>query len=283
MIFKAENFIEKGMSLGIFRTDCREHVPVHTHEFAEIIYILDGQTTQRVNGVDVRMSRGNMLFVNCGSTHEILDGEKFTYYNICFKPDVIAERIITRDNAFDLLSLTAIDELRNSESAFGSISFDGEERVLIEALLEDMQREYLGGYSERRAVLESYMTVIVTKILRKTGPESEKKSESSQLWRDILAFIDSNLGEKLTLSALAKKCFYNPSYFSRSFKERFGITLVEYVTRSRTEAAARLLCESELSTEEIAVKCGFGDRTALYRAFSKQYGMTPREWREQKK
>lgn len=283
MIFKAENFIENGMSLGIFRADCTEHVPKHTHEFAEIIYILDGHTTQTVNGVDVRMSRGNMLFVNCGSTHEILEGEKFTYYNICFKPEVIAERIITRDNAFDLLSLTAIDELRNSESAFGSISFDGEERVLIEALLEDMINEYRGGYSERRAVLESYMTVIVTKILRKTGPESEKKSEGAQPWRDILSFIDSNLGEKLTLSALAKKCFYNPSYFSRSFKERFGITLVEYVTRSRTEAAARLLCESDLSTEEIAARCGFGDRSALYRAFSKQYGMTPREWREQKK
>ncbi len=283
IIYKAENYIEQGMSLGIFKSSCDEPQPVHTHDFAEIVYILDGRATETVNGRDVELSRGSLLFINRGSTHEFTPKDRFTYYNICFMPEVISDRIINRDNAFDLLSLTAIEELRRAEGSLGNITFDGEERVIIESILADMLTEYEATRPERRAVLESYMTVIISKILRKLEPAEAKKRESVFLWKDILSFIDSNLGEKLTLSALAKQCFYNPSYFSRSFKEKFGITLVEYITRSRAEAAARLLSETELSTSEIAVRCGFGDKSALYRAFAKQYGMTPREWRDAKR
>jgi AraC-like DNA-binding protein len=223
------------------------------------------------------------LFINPGSTHEFTPVNQFTYYNICFKPEVIVERIINRDNAFDLLSLTAIDEFRNAESSVSGISFHGEERVLIEAILADMLSEYESQNPERRAVLESYMTVLIPKILRGLKPEIVKNAPSDLMWKEILSFIDSNLNERLTLSALANKCFYNPSYFSRSFKERFGITLVEYITRARTETAAKMLTETALSTSEIAERCGFGEKSAMYRAFSKQYGMTPREWRDSKK
>ncbi|MBQ7387141.1 MAG: helix-turn-helix domain-containing protein [Clostridia bacterium] len=282
-VFKAENYIESGMSLGIFKSSCDKAEPTHTHDFAEIIYILDGCAVETVNGKGVELTRGSMLFINRESTHEFTPKDKFTYYNICFMPEIIAERIINRDNAFDLLSLTAVDELRRAESSVGNMTFDGEERVIIESILADMLAEYGGMNPERCAVLESYMTIIVSKILRKLEPTETKKSETDLLWKDILAFIDSNLGERLTLSALAKQCFYNPSYFSRSFKERFGITLVEYITRSRAEAAAKMLAETDLSTSEIAARCGFGEKSALYRAFSKRYGMTPREWRESKR
>ncbi len=283
IIYKAENYIENGMSLGIFRSKCDEPQPVHTHDFAEIIYILDGHAIETVNGKNVELSRGSMLFINRGSTHEFTPKNVFTYYNICFMPEVISDRIINRENAFDLLSLTALEELRHAESSLGNITFDGEERVIIEAILADMLCEYESANPERCAVLESYMTIIVSKLLRKLEPGEIKKRESDFLWKDIISFIDSNLGERLTLSALAKQCFYNPSYFSRSFKERFGITLVEYITRSRAEAAAKMLTETELSTADIATLCGFCDKSALYRAFSKQYGMTPREWRDSKR
>ena len=278
--FKAENYIENGLSLGIFcsRTDRDE--PKHTHGFVEIIYVLDGHCDHLVNGTRHTLSRGDMLFINYNSTHEFFTGGKpFTYYNICFSPEVIAERIINRENAFDLLSLTAIDEIKSADNLVCKITFDADERMRVESMLSDMYAEYLADMPERRAVLESYMTILVAKILRRFEPTVSKRECGGGISRDILDFIDSNLGERLTLSALAKKCFYNPSYFSRSFKERFGVTLVEYISRARAEAAARMLLESDMPTSEIAIECGFSDKSALYRAFSKYYGMTPKEYR----
>ena len=75
------------------------------------------------------------------------------------------------------------------------------------------------------------------------------------------------------------KYFYNPSYFSRVFKERFGITLADYLTKERTAHAAKLLLETDYTTEHIATICGYGDKSTLYRAFRKEYSVTPSEYR----
>lgn len=278
-VFKAENYIEPGLSLGIFKSECTTVEPTHTHDFAEIIYIAEGEASETVGEAEYRVRRGDLIFINYGGTHRFAPRDRFVYYNICFLPEVISDRIINRRNAFDLLSLTAIDELRG-ESAAGVIHFSGEERRRLEALLSDMLDEYGARHAERGAVLESYMTVIITKILRKLHPVSQKSAEADGVWHELIAYIDENLGEKLTLDALAKKCFYNPSYFSRSFKERFGTTLVDYIARARCEEAARLLRQSNSTVEEIAAACGFSDKSALYRAFFKYFGTTPGDYRD---
>ena len=281
--FYAKNYIEKGLSLGIFRArEVTEDEPIHSHDFIEIVYVTHGRATQFINGREYEARRGDLFFINYGSTHRFTATEEFGYYNVCFDPEIISARIINRENAFDLLSLTAIDELRGEGAPEGRIHFGREERPLIEALLADMLSEYTSTLSERCAVLESYMTVLVTKILRKTRPVSNK-STSEDAWEDMLRFLDGNIDKKLTLAELAKKCFYNPSYFSRTFKERCGMSLVEYVTRARVGAAERMLTESELSSEHIAEACGFGDKSGLYRAFARYHGMSPGEYRQKYK
>lgn len=100
------------------------------------------------------------------------------------------------------------------------------------------------------------------------------------MWQELATYIEKNLDKKITLNDLAKKCFYNPSYFSRIFKERYGATLVDHITKERVRVASKLLRESGLSAERIAEKCGFGDRTSLYRAFTKAYGVSPAEYRK---
>ena len=277
--FRAKNFIKDGLSLGIFASSVREDEPIHSHDFIEIVYITDGTARQFINGREYEARRGDLFFINYGSTHRFTTEEGFDYYNVSFDPEIISARIINRDNAFDLLSLTAIDELRGEGAPEGRIHFGREERPLIEAVLADMLSEHGANLPERSAVLESYMTVLVAKILRKTRPVSQKQ-DSDGVWEELLRFVDRNIDKKLTLSELAKKCFYNPSYFSRAFKERFGTSLVEYITRKRVAAAAELLTCGEESAEEIAVRCGFGDKTGLYRAFQKHYGMTPSEYRQ---
>ena len=279
-IFEAKNYIEPGLSLCIFKSRCGESEPVHTHDFTEIIYILDGEARQVINGTEHSVKRGDMLFINYGSTHAYEPVGDFVYYNICFLPEVISERIINRDNAFDLLSLTAIDELiRDNEG--GVIHFTAEPRRRLESLLADMLDEYGLCEQERGAVLESYMTVILTKLLRRMRPERQIVGLDSGKWQELISYINDNLGERLTLSALAKKCFYNPSYFSRSFKEKFGVTLVDYISSARAEEAARQIRESEASLEDIARACGFSDKSSMYRAFYRHFGSSPGEYREQ--
>ena len=145
--------------------------------------------------------------------------------------------------------------------------------------MRSMLREYGDKKSAWHTVMESYLNILITRMLRKTelGAPSE---EIGDVWKELSDFIDANLQTELTLSALASKCFYNPSYFSRAFKEKFHTSPVEYITRKRLELAERLLCETELSVDEIGRQSGFSDRSRFYYAFSKYVGTTPGEYRK---
>ena len=118
-------------------------------------------------------------------------------------------------------------------------------------------------------------------MLRKTLM-SDSGVRIKDVWDELTEYIDENLHEELTLSSLAKKSFYNPSYFSRIFKQRFGMSLSDYVRTKRIEHAMRLLTETELSVDEITARIGYADRSAFYHAFSKHAGMTPAEFRAKK-
>lgn len=114
-------------------------------------------------------------------------------------------------------------------------------REEIEAILAAMLREYEAQEESWRTVLESYMNILMVRILRKINGSGELAGTPENLmWRKLCDYIDANLGEDLTLSTLAGKCFYNPSYFSRAFKDKFRMPLSEYITRRKIDLAARL-------------------------------------------
>ena len=276
-IFKSEEWIERGRSMHIFSSTTGSS-PTHTHDFIEIVYVCEGEATETVDGCALEVKRGDMIFLNYGSTHAFEARDHFRYINICFSPETVSETIITPQNAFSLLSLTAFNEMR-SDMDSGKISFFGEERQEIEQILFAMLREYKEKPSSWHTVMESYLNILITRMLRKTelGVGGE---EIRDVWRELSDFIDNNLQADLTLSALARKCFYNPSYFSRAFKEKFHVSPLEYVTRKRLELAKRLLWETDLAVDEIGRQSGFSDRSQFYYAFSKYEGMTPGEYRK---
>ena len=115
-------------------------------------------------------------------------------------------------------------------------------------------------------------------MLRKTETGVHRE-ELGEVWRELSEYIDKNLNSKLTLSALAGKCFYNPSYFSRAFKKKFGVSLTEYIRGRRIEKARLLLETEDASVEEIMSRVGFSDRSAFYHALTEACGMTPAEYR----
>ena len=280
-IYKSELYMKKGDTLSLFFSKNRGSEPLHKHEFIEIVYVLQGSSAEYINDVRYDVKHGDMVFINYHSTHRFECSEDYKYVNICFSPEVLGETMINPENAFSLLSLTAFNEMSGGASG-GKVSFRGEERKEIEDILRAMQREKKAGLPSKNRVMESYMNIIITKMLRKTtlGQGGE---ELDGIWQELVEYIDNNLDSKLTLSSLASKCFYNPSYFSRIFKEKFDMSLTEYINRKRVEMAIELLRSSKLSVDEISSRVGFYDRSTFYHVFSKITGKTPSEYREGEK
>ena len=273
-----ERFIGKGHSIGIFTHGTQEWNQPHKHEFIEIVYVRAGEAVQWIDGQEFQVGRGDMLFINYGSEHAFQPRGEFSYTNVCFSPEVMGHTIVTERNTFALLCLTAFDEMRASQSC-GKISFTGSQRQEIEQILDAMLEEYRRKALGADTVLESYMNILITKMLRKTHVGMEDAGLVG-VWKELEKYIDENLHTSLTLSALAEKCFYNPSYFSRMFKQKFGMSLTEYVSRRRVEQAIALLRETDMSVDQISHQVGFGDKSTFYHTFSKITGAVPTDYRK---
>jgi PAS domain S-box-containing protein len=93
--------------------------------------------------------------------------------------------------------------------------------------------------------------------------------------------FEKDCGEPVSASSLAKFSGMSPSRFARLMKRIFGVTPSQYISRTRINAAARRLRDSDSSISEIAHACGFGDHSAFTRAFRTAMGLTPTQYREQ--
>lgn len=277
--YTTEEFMKSNKNMHIFRCKGTPSASdgVHTHEFIEIVYVLSGEMVHEIDGCRYRTARGDMIFMNYGCTHNISSESDYTYVNILFSPEMMADAVITAQNAFSVLSLSAFNEMCSAQDS-GCVRFFGKERDEIETLIFSMLEEYEKKQTSWETVLGNLLTNLIIKMLRKTEL-CIKKSEMDGIWQSLSEYIDQNLDSRLTLAALAEKCFYNPSYFSRVFKEKFGVSLTEYITRKRLSYAIELLSESDLSVDEISERVGFSDKNSLYHAFSRYLDTTPGEYR----
>ena len=280
-IYTAQEWIEKEEFIRVSQHCHVSPEPPHIHEFIEVVYILDGKGTHKLDDRQYDVERGDLLFMNYGCVHSFHFENTLSYINILFSPKTIGESIINPTNAFAILSLSIFNELCN-DSTFGKITFSGAERREVETIIFSMLNEYKERSRDWQEILNSYLHILLVKMLRKNERGLEQ-TVLDDMWKELAEYIEENLSSRLTLSALAQKCFYNPSYFSRVFKDKFGVSMSEYLAQLRLEKAIALLQETTLTIEEICEQVGFVDKSSCYHAFSRYLSASPKDFRDAKR
>lgn len=95
----------------------------------------------------------------------------------------------------------------------------------------------------------------------------------------IKNYIDFHYRESITSKTLSSLFYIEGSYLSRKFKQTYGLTPTEYITKVRIYDAKRLLSSTEISVSSIAINVGYQDPNYFYRVFEKTTGMRPTEYR----
>lgn len=95
-----------------------------------------------------------------------------------------------------------------------------------------------------------------------------------------MEYIEENLCAELDLEKVAGRAFVSADSFQRFFSYMTGMTLKEYVRRRRLTLAAEDLRLGQERIVDLAVKYGYDSSAAFSRAFAKQHGLTPNEYRK---
>ncbi len=95
-----------------------------------------------------------------------------------------------------------------------------------------------------------------------------------------LDYIYDNLHTRITLTDLARTADLSPTYLSKLFSKEVGISIKEYITRKRVEAAENMLKYSSYSVLEISDYLCYGTESHFIHVFKKYTGHTPKAYRE---
>jgi YesN/AraC family two-component response regulator len=97
--------------------------------------------------------------------------------------------------------------------------------------------------------------------------------------RGVVSYIERNLNAKISQHTVADACGMSSYKFSRSFKQMYGVTFQDYLTRQRLKAATRLLRDTGASISDVCYSTGFNDMSHFGRTFRRHLGMTPSRYK----
>lgn len=125
---------------------------------------------------------------------------------------------------------------------------------------------------------------LVVHLKRLGGDEQYSKplqfqTQASDRFGDLAAWILCNLGENLTVEALAQRACMSRRNFARLFKQTFGKTPAEFVTEARMTEARKRLLAPRMNVESIAISLGFKTISVFSDAFERFVGTRPSNYR----
>lgn len=282
-IYKSEGFTKGYIPFGISKTSWEGEgsCELHRHEFIEMVYVSDGTSTQRVDGIPYKVESGEVLLIGYNQTHSFSSNEKFHYCNFFVKPQYLSDQLVGAQTVYDIFSFFILDKYFDDEAKRPPvIKLSPSGKIEMEKLISKMERESRERQPGFELALDGYMKLVFSLIIR-TFRENDPNNIVSAITPDVLKYIDDNYRENLTLTTLANKCFYNPAYLGRLFKTTFNKSLKEYICEKRIGHAIRLLLETDDTAESIARQVGYDDKKRFYSIFKEKTGYTPIGYREE--
>lgn len=111
------------------------------------------------------------------------------------------------------------------------------------------------------------------------GLENYRTSKSSEIMAEIQRLVEEHSGD-LTLTECADTLGYHPTYLWKVIKMEKNTTFSDYVAEYRLQEAKRLLLETKMTVNDIAIKLNYTNAQNFIRFFSKLEGETPGKYRQ---
>jgi YesN/AraC family two-component response regulator len=266
-----------------FEADHWQH-PVHNHTYFEIIFILKGKGQHTVNGNRFAYRAGDIFLLGPEDYHsfDISVTTEFCYIRFM---ESFSKYSGDKDKAWQQTVKTL---LHTPYQTKGSIVKDKSEIRRLHQLLGVLEAEYNHRHDPmfeamRDSLMKAIMTILARNVVKNARPGKANGSTSSI--EDVLLYVRQNIyqPEKLRIDHLSEKFHHAPGYLSIRFKKHSGESLKQYIVKYKLKLIETRLLYSALSLTEIADEFGFTDESYMSKQFKKYTGVSPGDFRNQKK
>lgn len=275
---KIHDKIEKAFEITKFKSFGNiSMVTNHYHDDYEIYYLLEGYRHYFIKDKVYDIKKGDLVFVNKNEIHKTFHAGA-PFHNrilINFKKSYL-NNILVETNNYDLLSCF-------HESIY-VLRLKIDEQKQIENLIFKMLYEYDNQVNSSsiylKIMLSEFLILSERLFLNAPSYQVETSNPIHKKISEIIAFINKNYIEDLTLDFLSKRFFISTYYLSRTFKKITGLSLTEYINTIRIKEAEKLLLSTKLNITSISQEVGYDSITHFGRVFKSITGVSPLKYKK---
>lgn len=279
-IFDARKLLEAGKLISVRPHTRFIHFPEHMHNYVEVIYMCSGSTHHIINGNDVLLETGELLFLNQNALQEIYPaGEDDIAVNFIILPEFFDYALKMMEAEENLLRNFVVDCLRGKEQTGGYLHFRVADILPIQNLVENLIWTILNKQPNKRSINQATMGLLFLQLMNQIDRVKTDASDDRQRFMmTVLSYIEEHYRDG-ELSGLARQLHYDLYWMSKEIKKQSGKTYTELVQEKRLSQAAYLLRHTAMPVMDIALAVGYENVSYFHRIFQKRFGMTPRKYR----
>ncbi len=254
-----------------------QSVSPHVHDYYEFYFPVAGKIEMEINGKHTPLSSRSVVIVPPGTVHRaVTENDERSYCRYVFWVSAsYYSRMIAR-----LGEMSYIVKRAESDGKYIYHFKEHEYAVIKSKILRLIEEESISRYG--KDIFANIMISDLIMTLSRFAYEQDhpkRKEKETDMIQAMIEYIDLHLDEDLSLETLGEQFFISKYYAAHEFKERTGMSVHQYIIKKRLER-----CADEIKTGKAVSRvysdCGFADYSAFYRAFKKEYHLSPKDYQK---